>query len=64
MKRFVATLRYNEINDYINVEADRMVIDDSIIFAYLRGELVAAVDMGVVVKAHLVDTEGRKESAR
>lgn len=64
MKRFVATLRYNEIDDYINVEADRMVIDDSIIFAYLRGELVAAVDMGVVVKAHLVDTEGRKENAR
>ena len=60
MKRFVATLRYSEIDTFINVEADRMVIDDSIMFAYLKGELVAAVDMGVIVEAHLVDTVNRK----
>ena len=64
MKRFVATLRYNEIDTFINVEADRMVIDDSIMFAYLHGELVAAVDMGVIVEAHLVDTGNRKGNAQ
>ncbi len=56
MKRFIATLRYAEIDSYINVEADRMVREDSIIYAWLGNELVAAVDMSVVLEAHMVDT--------
>lgn len=50
MTRFIV-----QLNDggYINVRADRMVKEDDMICAYLGAELVAMVDISVILAAHL-----------
>lgn len=60
MRRFIAALKYGEKETYINVEADRMTMDESVVYAWLNGELVAAVDMGIVLEAHLSDITGKQ----
>lgn len=52
MKRFVATLNDGS---FINVPATRMVIDDEkcAIVVFCDNELVAFVDTGAVISAHI-----------
>lgn len=60
MKRFIAAIKYGEKETYINVTADRMTIDDSIMYAWLDGQMVAAIDMGIILEAHLSDITGKQ----
>lgn len=57
MKRFIAIL--NDAS-FINVPATRMEINEESIFAYDGNELVAYVDIGFTLSAHISD---RKEEA-
>lgn len=52
MKRFVAQL--NDGN-YINVEADAMFFDGTYITVMKQEKLVALLDVGVVLCAHMSD---------
>lgn len=52
MKRFVA-----QINDgsYVNINADRMVLEDNALRVYCGGELVAFLDVSCVLTAKMAD---------
>lgn len=52
MKRFYAQLNNHQT---INRPADRMVLEDNAIRVYLNGELVAFVDVSVVLYAHICE---------
>lgn len=54
MKRFVA-----QLNDggYINIPAESMSLDDVYIKVYHNGELVAFLDVSVVLCAHVSEKE-------
>jgi len=64
MKRFVAALSFNENTQYINTEADKLTVDNSILYAWLGGELVAVVDMGALVAGHLSEVTPEKAQER
>ena len=58
MKRFTA-----QLNDcrFVNVPADRMVLEDNAIYVYCEGEMVAYLDISCVLCAHVSERgEGRK----
>ena len=50
MKRFTA-----QLNDgsFINVEATRMELTENLICVYYKSELIAVVDIGTVLQAHI-----------
>ena len=48
MKRFVAQLNDNS---YVNIEADRMVLEDNTIRVFCEGDLVAFLDTSCVLVA-------------
>lgn len=50
MKKFVA-----QLNDcsFINIDADEMKLDDDHLTVYKSGNLVAFLDVGVVLTAHM-----------
>ena len=50
MKRFIAQLNDNS---YINVPADHMEVKDNAIFVHNGQELVAWLDVGCVLTAHM-----------
>lgn len=52
MKRFVA-----QINDgsYVNINADRMVLEDNALRVFCEGELVAFLDVSCVLIAKMAD---------
>ena len=64
MKRFVATLSFSETTQYINTEADRLTVDNSILYAWLGSEIVAVVDMGALVSGHLSEVTPEKANER
>jgi len=64
MKRFVAALSFNENTQYINTEADKLTVDNSILYAWLDSELVAVVDMGALVAGHLSEVTPEKAQER
>ena len=64
MKRFVAALSFNESTQYINTEADRLTVTDSMLYAWLGSELVAVVDMGALVSGHLSEVTQEKAQER
>ena len=50
MKRFTATMNDGS---FINVEATRMELADNMVLVYDGKDLVAVVDIGVVLHAHV-----------
>lgn len=50
MKRITVLLNSGE---YINIPADRMEVSENALYAWNGGELVAYVDTGAVICAHL-----------
>lgn len=50
MKRFVAELNDNS---YVNITADRMVLEDDTIRVFCEGELVAFLDISCVLIARM-----------
>ena len=56
MKRFVA-----QINDgsYVNINADRMVLEDNALRVFCEGELVAFLDVSCVLIARM-DTQSNE----
>ena len=47
---------------YVHVPADRMEIQENMIYVYFHGQLMAVVDVSVVLFAHL--SERRNEDER
>jgi hypothetical protein len=65
MKRFVAALSFKDNAQlYINTEADKLTVDNSILYAWLGSELVAVVDMGALVAGHLSEVTPEKAHER
>lgn len=54
MTRFIAMLNDSD-GKYINIPADRMEINDDIIMVYNKEALVACVDVGIILCAHLCE---------
>lgn len=52
MRKFIAQLNGG---DYVNIPADEMKLQDGEITVYRNGELVAYLDTGVVLVAHISD---------
>ena len=50
MKRFIAELNDNS---YVNITADRMVLEDETIRVFCEGELVAFLDISCVLIARM-----------
>ena len=55
MKKFTATM---SDGSFINVEATRMELVEHIICVYNRSELIAIVDVGAVLQAHISERGG------
>ena len=55
MKRFTATMNDGS---FINVEATRMELVENLIRVYDNTELVAIVDIGTVLQAHISERGG------
>ena len=59
MKFFFAQL---SDNSYINLPADRMELNDNMVYIYDGDQLVALADVSVVLHAHFgVSTDGREK---
>lgn len=54
MKKFIAQLNGG---DFINIPADEMKLEDDVIAVYCNGKLVAWLDTGVILCAHLSGKE-------
>lgn len=59
MKRFIAMLNDSD-GKYINIPADKMELKDDLILAYNNGQLVACVDVGITLCAHLSEITNYK----
>jgi hypothetical protein len=58
--RFIAHMNYGakpEDDTFINIEADRMEHDETFVYVYRDGKLVAVVNLAVIAQCHL--SEGR-----
>lgn len=57
MKKFIA-----QLNDggYINIQADKMQMSDSCIYVYSKENLVAVVDVSVILSAHISEKGAEK----
>ena len=55
MKKFTATM---SDGSFINVEATRMELVEDMIRVYDKAELVAVVDIGAVLQAHISERGG------
>ena len=55
MKRFTAAI---SDGTFINVVATRMVLEENMIRVYDEAELVAIVDVGVILRAHISERGG------
>ena len=40
-------------NGYINVAADRMKVEDHVLYVYNRDQLVAMADVSIIMQAHI-----------
>lgn len=54
-KRFNAVLNGDA---YVNVPATRMAVDDNMLYVWNDDELVALLDVGVVLSAHISEVGG------
>ena len=57
VKKFVAQLNDDS---YINIFADRMEIKENILYVWLEADLVALVDVSVLLMAKLDNTQAEK----
>ena len=55
MKRFTAQM---SDGSFINIEATRMELKDNLICVYCKAELIAIVDVGAVLQAHISERSG------
>lgn len=53
--RFVAVLHYAGNEGYINIPADRMSAENEFLRVFCEDQLVALIDMGTVLSAHIAE---------
>lgn len=51
--RFVAALHYGGHDGYINIPADKMCVENEFLRVFCGTELVALIDMGVILSAQI-----------
>ena len=58
MKRFIAIMNDGS---FINTAADRMTIQENVIYAWDGENLVAVVDISAVISAHVSEKGGKED---